>query len=200
MLTSARRWLRGSETAAPSGPVDVVMAAVAIALLGFGIVMVYSASTVEATVSKATLYDTEYFLKRQAVYGLFALIAMAGLACFDYHRFKRLTYPILAVVTAMLLMCVLGLGHRGGGATRWLQLGPINIQPSEAAKLGLILWLAYSLAKKREKVKSFSVGMLPHLIMAGGLMLLCLRQPDFGGAVVLLFLTFTLLFVAGARL
>jgi cell division protein FtsW len=60
--------------------------------------------------------------------------------------------------------------------------------------------LAYSLAKKRDKVKSFSVGMLPHLIMAGGLMLLCLRQPDFGGAVVLLFLTFTLLFVAGARL
>jgi cell division protein FtsW len=200
MLSALRRWLRGPESPTPSGPVDVVMAAVAIALLGFGIVMVYSASTVEATVSKATLYDTEYFLKRQAVYGLFALLLMGGLACFDYHRFKRLTYPILAVVTAMLLMCVLGLGHRGGGATRWLQLGPVNIQPSEAAKLGLILWLAYSLAKKREKVKSFSVGMLPHLIMAGGLMLLCLRQPDFGGAVVLLFLTFTLLFVAGARL
>jgi cell division protein FtsW len=68
------------------------------------------------------------------------------------------------------------------------------------AKLALVLWLAYSLAKKRERVKSFSVGMLPHLIMAGGLMILCLKQPDFGGAVVLLFLTFTLLFVAGARL
>src|SRR6185295_6837015 len=78
--------------------------------------------------------------------------------------------------------------------------GPINIQPSETAKLALVLWLGYSLEKKKEHVKSFSIGMLPHLIMAGGLMLLCLKQPDFGGAVVLLFLTFTLLFVAGARL
>lgn len=197
MLASIRRWFGGARPSAPAGPVDVVMAAVAVALIGFGVVMVYSASTVEATVTHG---DTQYFLKRQAAYAAVALLLMGLLARFDYHRFKRLTYPILAAVTAMLMMCVLGLGHRGGGATRWLQLGPIHIQPSEAAKLGLILWLGYSLAKKREKVKSFSVGMLPHLIMAGGLMLLCLRQPDFGGAVVLLFLTFTLLFVAGARL
>jgi cell division protein FtsW len=74
------------------------------------------------------------------------------------------------------------------------------VQPSEAAKLALILWLAYSLEKKRERMKSFSIGMLPHFLMAGFLMVLCLKQPDFGGAVVLLFLTFALLFVAGARL
>jgi len=197
MLATVRRWLRGSTSLAEAGPIDVVMATVAIALVGFGVVMVYSASTVEATVTHG---DTQYFLKRQAIYAILALVTMGLVAGFDYHRYKNLTYPILVAVTAMLMMCVLGLGHRGGGATRWLQLGPINIQPSEAAKLGLVLWLAYSLAKKREKVKSFSVGMLPHLIMAGGLMLLCLRQPDFGGAVVLLFLTFTLLFVAGARL
>ena len=79
-------------------------------------------------------------------------------------------------------------------------IGPIHIQPSEAAKLALVLWLAYSLEKKGGQVKSFTIGMLPHLLMAGGLMLLCLKQPDFGGAVVLLFLTFTLLFVAGARI
>jgi cell division protein FtsW len=68
------------------------------------------------------------------------------------------------------------------------------------AKLALILWLAYSLEKKRERMKSFSIGMVPHFLMAGLLMLLCLKQPDFGSAVVLLFLTFALLFVAGARL
>jgi cell division protein FtsW len=99
-----------------------------------------------------------------------------------------------------MILSVIGFGHTGGGAARWLAIGPIHIQPSEAAKLALVLWLAYSLEKKREKVKSFSIGMLPHLIMAGFLMLLCLKQPDFGGASVLLFLTFTLLFVAGARL
>jgi cell division protein FtsW len=173
------------------------MAAVAIALLGFGIVMVYSASTVEAAVGFG---DPQYYLKRQAMFGGVALVVMLGMSRFDYHRFRPLTYPILALVTAMLMLSVMGFGHSGGGATRWLRLGPIHIQPSEAAKLGLILWLAYSLAKKKERVKSFSVGMLPHLIMAGALMLLCLKQPDFGGSVVLLFLTFTLLFVAGARL
>jgi cell division protein FtsW len=103
-------------------------------------------------------------------------------------------------VTLLMVLSVSGLGHTGGGAARWLKLGPVNIQPSETAKLALVLWLGYSLEKKKEQVRSFSIGMLPHLIMAGGLMLLCLKQPDFGGAVVLLFLTFTLLFVAGARL
>jgi cell division protein FtsW len=104
------------------------------------------------------------------------------------------------VVTLLMVLSVAGFGHTGGGAARWLALGPIHVQPSEAAKLALVLWLAYSLEKKGGKVKSFSIGMLPHLIMAGCLMLLCLKQPDFGGASVLLFLTFTLLFVAGARL
>jgi len=181
----------------PVGGIDPILAALAIALVGFGIIMVFSASAVEATVSFG---DAQFYLKRQVMYGTSALAIMFVVSRIDYHRLRPITYPILAVVTLLLLACVAGFGHSGGGATRWLRLGPIHIQPSEMAKLALVLWLAYSLAKKRERVKSFSVGMLPHLMMAGGLMLLCLKQPDFGGAIVLLFLTFTLLFVAGARL
>ncbi len=179
------------------GGIDPILAALAIALVGFGVIMVFSASAVEATVSFG---DAQYYLKRQVVYGIAAVVLMFVVARIDYHRLRPITYPILALVTLLLLACVAGFGHSGGGATRWLRLGPVHIQPSEMAKLALVLWLAYSLAKKRERVKSFSVGMLPHLLMAGGLMLLCLKQPDFGGAIVLLFLTFTLLFVAGARL
>ena len=66
--------------------------------------------------------------------------------------------------------------------------------------MALVIWLAYSLAKKAERVKTFTVGFLPHLIVAGFFMLLCMKQPDFGSAVVLLFLTFTMLFVAGAKI
>jgi len=179
------------------GSMDVVLAAVVIALLGFGVVMVYSASVIEATV---VFRDPQYFLKRQAIYAGVAFLIILVLSHLDYHRLRPLTYPILGGVTLLMIMSVVGFGHTGGGAARWLALGPIHVQPSEMAKLGLVLWLAYSLEKKREKVKSFSIGMLPHLIMAGFLMLLCLKQPDFGGASVLLFLTFTLLFVAGARL
>ena len=180
-----------------AGSVDVVLAAIVIALIGFGVVMVYSASTIEATVSYR---DPQFFLKKQAVYAVVALVMMLVMSRIDYHRLRPLTYPILGVVTLLMVLSVAGFGHTGGGAARWLKVGPITIQPSEAAKLALVLWLAYSLAKKRDQVKSFSIGMLPHLIMAGMLMILCLKQPDFGGAVVLLFLTFTLLFVAGARL
>jgi cell division protein FtsW len=194
MTTLVRRWFA---PLARTGPVDVVLAAIVVGLIGFGVVMVYSASVIEATV---VFRDAQYFLKRQAIFAGASLVLIWVLSRIDYHRLRPLTYPILAGVAGLLVLSVAGFGHSGGGATRWLRLGPIHVQPSEAAKLALILWLAYSLEKKREQVKSFSVGLLPHLIMAGGLMLLCLKQPDFGGAVVLLFLTFTLLFVAGARI
>jgi len=73
------------------------------------------------------------------------------------------------------------------------------VQPAEMAKLAIVTWLAYSLAKKADKVKTFTVGFLPHLIVSGIFMFLCMKQPDFGSAVVLLLLTFTMLFVAGAK-
>lgn len=182
---------------AATGPVDSVLAAVVIALVGFGVVMVYSASAIEATIQQ---HDPQFYLKRQAVYGVVSLALMWGVSRVDYHRLRKLTYPILGVVTLLLTLCVVGFGHAGGGAKRWLALGPIHVQPAEMAKLALVLWLSYSLSKKAEKIRTFLIGFLPHLLMSGFLMLLCLKQPDFGSAVVLLFLTFTMLFVAGAKI
>jgi cell division protein FtsW len=74
------------------------------------------------------------------------------------------------------------------------------VQPAEIAKVAMICWLAYSLSKKSERIRSFSIGFLPHVLMAGVVMLLCLKQPDFGSAVMVLLLTLVLLFTAGARL
>lgn len=179
------------------GPIDPVLAAVVIALIGFGVVMVYSASAIDAAVH---LKDPQYYLKKQGFYAAVALFLMWAVSHVDYHRYRRHTYTILAFVTVLLLLCVLGFGHMGGGAKRWLALGPIHVQPAEMAKLGLVLWLSYSLSKKADKIRTFLIGFVPHLIMAGFLMFLCLKQPDFGSAVVLLFLTFTMLFVAGAKI
>jgi cell division protein FtsW len=180
-----------------SGPADAVLAAIVVALVGFGVVMVYSASAVQATVQ---YHDPQFFLKRQAAYAVAALASTWAASRIDYHRLYRLTYPVLAVVGLLLVLCVVGFGHSGGGAARWLSVGPVHVQPAEMAKVALVIWLAYSLSKKAERVKTFTVGFLPHLIVAGVFMLLCLKQPDFGSAVVLLLLTFTLLFVAGAKL
>jgi len=178
-------------------PVDVVMAAIVIALIGFGVVMVYSASAVQATLH---YHDPQFFLKRQGAYAAGAILLLFLISAIDYHRLYKLTYPVLFGVGGLLLACVAGLGHSGGGATRWLSVGPVHVQPAEMAKLALVTWLAYSLAKKAEKVKTFTVGFLPHLLVAGVFMFLCMKQPDFGSAVVLLLLTFTMLFVAGAKI
>jgi cell division protein FtsW len=175
---------------------DPVLGAVVVALIGFGIVMVYSASAVQATVQH---HDPQFFLKRQAAYAFASLLLLFGVSRVDYHRLYKLTYPLLVTVGGLLVACIVGFGHAGGGATRWLSVGPVHVQPAELAKLALVIWLAYSLAKKAEQVRSFTVGFLPHLLVAGLFMLLCLKQPDFGSAIVLLFLTFTLLFVAGAK-
>jgi cell division protein FtsW len=180
-----------------SGPVDSLLAALVVALIGFGVVMVYSASGIAATVQ---YHDPQFFLKRQVAYAMAALMTTWAVSRLDYHHLYKLTYPVLAVVGVLLVLCVAGLGHTGGGAARWLTLGPVHVQPAEMAKVALVIWLAYSLAKKAERVKTFTVGFLPHLIVAGVLMLLCLKQPDFGSAVVLLLLTFTMLFVAGAKI
>ncbi len=182
---------------AARGPIDPVLAAVVVALIGFGVVIVYSASTVEATVQH---HDPQYFLRRQASYAAAGLVALFATARLDYHRLYKLTYPLLLGVGALLTACVVGFGHAGGGATRWLAFGPVHVQPAEMAKLALVVWLAYSLAKKAEQVRTFTVGFLPHLLVAGLFMFLCMKQPDFGSAIVLLLLTFTMLFVAGAKL
>ncbi len=202
LRTNVRTILAAPLDAAPlgvrlMGPVDQVLGAVVVALMGFGLVMVYSASEIFATVTR---HDPQYFLLKQFGYSIAGLAIMAVVSKVDYHRLYKLTYPVLFSVIAMLVATIVGLGHRGGGAARWLHMGIINVQPAEVAKLALIIWLAYSLAKKADKVKSFTVGFLPHLLVAGLLMLLCLKQPDFGSAVVLLLLTFALLFMAGAKI
>jgi cell division protein FtsW len=125
---------------------------------------------------------------------------MLVLAHVDYRRLRSLTYPALVVSGVLLVVSVTQLGTSGGGAARWIAVGPVHVQPSEAAKLALVQWLAHSLARKQDEVRSFTKGFLPHVVVSSLLMLLCLKQPDFGGAMVLLLLTVTLLFVAGARL
>jgi cell division protein FtsW len=179
------------------GSADAVLYGTVIALIAFGVVMVYSASAVFASQT----YDNGYFfLVRHGIFALIALPMIVAVARIDYHRYRVLTYPLLAAVVALMLVTIFGLGHSAGGAARWIAVGPVHIQPAEIAKVAVIFYLAYSLSKKREKIKTFSVGFLPHVLVAGGVMLLCVKQPDFGSAVMIGMLTFVLLFTAGAKL
>jgi len=175
---------------------DPILCAVVVALLGFGVVMVESAGVIEAA---SDFGDPHHFLKRQGVFSLVALSLVWAVSRFNYHKIRLLTYFALGTVVLLMLLSVLGFGHSGGGAARWLKVGPIHVQPSEMAKVVLVLWLAYSLDKKGDQIKTFSIGLMPHFLVLALLTGICLKQPDFGSAAVLLFLTFAMLFVAGAR-
>ena len=94
---------------------------------------------------------------------------------------------------------MLKLGSRAGGAIRWFRAGPLSFQPSELAKFALCVYLAYLLARKAEKVRVFSVGFLPPLLVTGVMMGLLLKQPDLGTAVIFGVVALGLLFVAGTR-
>jgi len=178
-------------------PMDAVLFAVVTALLGLGLVMVYSASAVEGALRH---HDAQFFLVRQAVYVVAGLGVLGATSRVDYHRLNKFTYGFLGLAVLMLVVVLTSAGHAAGGAARWISIGPVHIQPAEYTKLALVLWLAYSLAKKGEQVRGFSVGFAPHLIVAGVLIALCMKQPDFGSAIVVTVLTFSLLLVAGARL
>ncbi|NOZ85628.1 MAG: putative lipid II flippase FtsW [Deltaproteobacteria bacterium] len=165
-------------------------------LLAIGGVMVFSASAFHA--QKAT-GDTLFYLKRHLLFSAIGLAAMFVVSKIDYHLLGRLAYPLL-LMAAVLLAGVLVFGNKAGGATRWFRLGPVSFQPSELAKLAVVIYLSHSLTRKREKMHSFSFGFLPHVVMCGTLILLVLVEPDLGTAALLALLLFSLLFVAGTKI
>jgi len=169
----------------------------AVVLTCFGVVMVYSSSSIMAAKRYA---DGFFFLKRQGIYALAGFALMALLMQIDYHRWRRLAVPILFLCGLLLvLVFVPGLGGRAGGAYRWLRFPGFSVQPSELAKLGLVFYLAHSLAKKKDKVQTFKFGFLPYMLLLAGLLGLVLAQPDLGSAVTMAAVALCMLMVAGTR-
>jgi cell division protein FtsW len=188
------------KAASSAAPVrfDALLLCAVLSLVSLGLVMVYSAS---AILAQDKLGDSLYFLKRQLVAAGLGVVAMAVGMRLGWRKLARLAYPLLLVsVVLLVLVCIPGIGSAVGGARRWIRLPGFSLQPAEVAKIAWVVYLAYSLAKKREKVATFSVGFLPHLALCGLLVGLCMLQPDFGSSVLLVFLLFTLLFAAGAKL
>jgi cell division protein FtsW len=175
---------------------DYILLTTVLALVGFGVVMVYSASAVYATQKFGT---ATYFFKRDVIWSALGLSAMFVAMRTDFSIYRRWSYLML-IVSIALLALVLVIGARINGARRWFHFGPLSFQPAELAKLALVIYLAYSLAKKAEKVRSFTVGFVPHMIVCAIMMKLLLKQPNLGSAVIFGTATLMLLFVAGARI
>lgn len=117
----------------------------------------------------------------------------------DYRRLRPLALPIMAA-TIVALVAVLVVGVSGGGAQRWIGVGPVTIQPAEFAKLAVIIYLAAWLATKGDTIRSWEHGLLPFVIIIGGVSVLILLQPNLGTTLIILAITVTMFWVAGASL
>lgn len=177
--------------------VDRWLLGVSAALALLGLVMVFGASFF---LGGERFGDPYAMAMRQTTFLLLAVGIGVVASRVPLPVLRRLAYPALGVVLLMLA-CVLipGIGQVRGGARRWLSLGFVTFEPSELLKPVFVLYLAHSLARKREKIHSFTYGVLPHLIVALVPMMLLMLQPDFGATAVLALLTGAMLFVAGAR-
>ena len=179
-------------------PIDPWLLAAVLLLTGLGLVMVYSASAVTA---EARVHDQFYYLKRQLVASGVGLALLLAFLRLGYRRLEPLAVPLLlAVVVALLLVLVPGIGKVAGGARQWIDLGFIRFQPAEAAKVVLVLYLARSLARKKERVRMFSVGFLPHVAVTALLVGLVLAEKDLGTAVILFLVLFVMLFAGGVKI
>ena len=174
---------------------------VAVALYAlFGVVMVYSASCYNA----AVLYGDEfYFFRKQLIGYVIGLIAMVGAGRLDYHKLFTLRWASAAAyLVPVLLLCLVfvpGVGVSNYGATRWIGIGPVTVQPSEAAKYGYIVFCAAYIAKDPRRVKSF-FGILP--LVGGGLLLcvLIMLEPNMSVTMLIAALMFAMIFLSGTKL
>jgi len=176
----------------------ITLLVVTLALLTVGIVMLFSTS---AAFAKERYGDPHYLLKRQLVW-----VAIGGVACVVAARTPytklRAAAPWLLGAAAVLLVLVLipHVGVKVGGARRWLALPGMRFQPSELAKLALIIWLAHWLAKEQRRLHRFGRGFAVPMGVMGGVLLLILAEPDFGTTALLAAVAFSMMFVAGVRL
>jgi len=167
-------------------------------LIGIGLVAVYSASSILA---EARYGDHYYFLKRQTIFCLFGVMLMILAKNINYLLYRKLVYVLLGLSLLLLvLLLVPGLGIKVSGAQRWIKFGFISLQPSEAAKLSLAIFMAYSMSKNVEHMGTFFNGLLPHLLIAAMVIALILLQPDLGTAVIIGMWVLILLFIGGVHL
>lgn len=178
-------------------PYDWGMVIVVLSLCSLGVLMVYSSSSAYALDRYG---DQLYFLKRHVLYLGIGVSAMLAMALTPHSMLKKLVYPgYLAGLTMLAAVLIPGVGKEVGGATRWADLGFLTFQPSEIAKYCLVLYLAYSLTKKSEKMHTFSIGFMSHAVLAGLYIVLLLLEPDFGLAAIVLAVLVAMLFVGGIR-
>lgn len=179
--------------------VDVILLFITLCLVAFGVVMVYSSSAVLASASKASKYSSSFYLVKQLVNLIVGLAAMMVCMRIPYPWWEKRAKLGLAIsiffLGILLVMKALGVGGMRG-SYRWLPLGPFSFQPSELAKLGTIVYIAASLARRQDRITDLVSGYLPHLIILGTVLAMIALEPNLGMTLAI-FATVSIMLYAG---
>lgn len=191
-----------------NGDMSLSFFAYVMILLVVGLVMMSSASYAWAY---SEFGDGLYYAKNQAMNAAIGFVAMIFFMKFDYHNFKKLELPgfkkfniagIFYIAVAILLIAVLLIGNTEGGemgAKRWIDIGPINLQPSEVAKLALIVFFAYSMEKDGRKMNSFKTGIVKYSALLGVYVLLIALEKHISGIILIGTIAIAMILCGGAN-
>lgn len=177
------------------GLLDMPFLILTILLVLIGVVMMFSASYASAY---ATEGSSTYYFARQGVFALVGIGAMLFVSRLNYQMWRALSFPILAVTAGFMLLTPI-IGLTGGGATRWIQVGGIRFQPSEVAKIAVIMTFAAMISRYRDKMKDFRT-LIPFVAILGFLVLTLVLQKHLSGIVILCCVAAAMLFLGGVQL
>lgn len=178
---------------------DYWLLSLTLALVAIGLLAVYSASF---AIGMNDYSNPNYFIVKQLIAAAIGLVLLLAALCIDYRWLRRYS-PLIMLLSLLSLLAVLvpHVGVDSNGARRWLALGPLPpLEPSEFAKLAMIIYIAAWLSAKGEQIHDFSLGFVPFVMMVGLVSGLILLEPDMGTAVIITLTTVTMFFVAGAAL
>ncbi len=193
-----RRAVEDVAREAGRGPLDVPFLLLTLLLTGVGLIMLFSASFPMA------YYEGEnpaYYLIRQGIFALGGIVAMLLIGRINYARYRVVGKYVLGIaVFLLILVLVPGVGRTVNGATRWLGFGTLfTFQPSEIAKVGVILYFAESISMKKGKMRTFKEGILPYAVILGIIAALMIKEPHLSGTVLILGIGAVMMFVGGIK-
>ena len=195
--TQKGKILRNNPIRAKFAGGDILIPVLTVLIAAFGVLMVYSASSYTAEV---TYGDAFFFAKKQLLGFILGLVALVAVCFFPYIKLKKLKWAALAISVVLLaVLFIPGVGKENYGATRWINLGPLTIQPSEIAKYGFVIFAAAYASENPQRMKTF-VGILPVLGAGIGICILVILEPNMSITMCIGLLMVSMLFLGGMKI
>ena len=182
------------------GPIDLPFCLLVLLLTAVGLVMLLSASFPSAYYETKN-NDPMYYFTRQGVFAIMGVAAMFFISKINYQRFRGVAKPLLYVAIILLVLVLIpGIGQTRNNATRWIGVGDLfTFQPSEIAKLAVVVYFSDSISKKKDKMRTTRYGIAPYLLILGVLAVLMMLEPHLSGTVLILSAGAALMLVGGIR-